>query len=344
MRTGHFGATSCYGAGVFSTLTRILRTLVLASALIASLAHASPRVDELLSQGVELRRQGNDAAALERFREAHKLEPGPRTLAQMGLAEQALGFWMAADRHVRLALETAQDPWIRKHRPALEQALTLIDSHLTQLHITGSPDGAEVLVDGEAVGTLPLTKPLRVSQGTVVVDVRAKGYVPISRPLQIAPGMTGREHFALQPLPAKTAAGVPEPQPLDVTPIASPTPPPEKSTEKTTGRLRVLGWVAAAAGAGALGWGIYEHLALRTRKRDYTNGGCERMTSARCDGLASDGKTAQTLMFVGYGLAAALAATSIIAFVNDRPASGDQVAITCVPTLATPGASCALRF
>jgi tetratricopeptide (TPR) repeat protein len=325
---------------VLSTLVKSFRGALLLSIFIAPFAHASSRADELLSQGVELRRQGNDAAALERFREAFRLAPTPRAVAQMGLAEQALGFWTIAGQHVGRALEAKEDPWIRKYQAALEQALTVINSHLEQLHITGTPDGAEVLVDGQSVGTLPLTQPLQVSQGTIVVEVRAKGYVAISRPVQIAPGIQGREHFALQPgrsLDATTAAPT---QPAE-TPVPTT---PGIQTERAGRTLRIVAWTSAAAAAGALGLGIYSQLALRDRKQDYDNGNCAVVTSPRCDTLAERGKKAQTVMFVSYGLAAALTATSIISFANDKPSRDGVLALTCVPTLVAPGATCAFRF
>ena len=307
---------------------------------IAPLAHASSRADDLLTQGVELRRQGNDAAALDRFREAFKLAPTPRALAQMGLAEQALGFWTIAGQHVRRALEAKEDPWIRKYQAALEQALTVINSHLEQLHITGTPDGAEVLVDGQPVGTLPLTQPLQVGQGTIVVEVRAKGYVAISRPVQISPGIQGREHFALQPGRSTEATTTAATQPTEVPVPTTPGTQPERSVRP----LRIVAWTSAAAAAGALGLGIYSQLALADRKHDYDNANCAVVPSPRCDTLAEQGKKAQTVMFVGYGLAAALTVTSIISFVNDKPSRDGVLALTCGPNLAAPGATCAFRF
>ena len=119
---------------------------------------------------------------------------------------------------------------------------------------------------------------------------------------------------------------------------------PGTQPESASRPLRVVAWTSAAAAAGALAWGVYEHLTLRERKRDYDNGNCAVVTSTKCDTLADQGKTAQTLMFVGYGLAAALTATSIISFINDKPSHGDPIALTCVPNLVAPGAACVFRF
>lgn len=305
--------------------------------------HAASRADELLERGIEARRKGRDAEALERFREAYKIDPSPRALAQMGLAEQALGQWMIASQHLRRALSTTDDPWIRKHGAALEQALTEIDSHLGQLDITGIPAGADVLVDGEWVGTLPFSEPLRVSIGTIVVDVRREGYVPVSRPVKVSANIPGREYFSLRPV-APTAVAPPPATPANNAPaapeIASTT-----AKRKTGARpARIVGWTSAVFATGALGWGIYEHLTLRDLKSRYEGTGCFTAWSPPCPSLDRQGKIAETLMFVGYGLAAALTATSIISFALDQPPD-DRLSFACAPTLgATGGAFCAVRF
>ena len=76
----------------------------------------------LLREGIELRRAGRDAEALARFERAHAVEPSPRTLAQMGLAEQALGRWVRAEAHLRAALAPRDDAWIERNRAALDAA------------------------------------------------------------------------------------------------------------------------------------------------------------------------------------------------------------------------------
>jgi hypothetical protein len=56
---------------------------------------ANPPVDEtadaMITRGVELRRHGDDQAALPVLRAAYQREPTPRAAAQLGFVEQALG-------------------------------------------------------------------------------------------------------------------------------------------------------------------------------------------------------------------------------------------------------------
>src|SRR5207244_1663513 len=51
-------------------------------------------VEALLDQGYALRERGDDDQALAKFQAAYRLAPEPRALAQIALAEQALGRWL----------------------------------------------------------------------------------------------------------------------------------------------------------------------------------------------------------------------------------------------------------
>src|SRR5450432_505854 len=76
----------------------------------------------LMRQGIELRRAGRDQDALDLFQRAERVAPSPRGLAQIGLAEQALGRWVAANRHLGSALKNQGDPWIARNHAKLEKA------------------------------------------------------------------------------------------------------------------------------------------------------------------------------------------------------------------------------
>src|SRR5262245_3668291 len=60
--------------------------------------------EKLMSSGIALRRDHKNAEALDLYRQAWALAPSPRVQAHMGLAEQALGQWLEAERDIRAAL------------------------------------------------------------------------------------------------------------------------------------------------------------------------------------------------------------------------------------------------
>ncbi|HET6148915.1 MAG TPA: PEGA domain-containing protein [Polyangia bacterium] len=327
--------------------------------------------DDLISEGMELRRKGDDAAALKRFREAYELTRSPRALAQMGLAEQALGSWSAADQALRAALESASDPWIGKHRVVLEQALATINRHLGMLEIAGSPEGAEIWVDGEKAGVLPAK--IRVTTGTVVVEVRRRGFVSVRRTTSVGGGELTRERFNLQRSAAATsseavapgaaatdaaarsgsgaAIAVPdsvqagsaqEPDTPGVEAAAAP------ASDGASWRPPAI-WTMGGAAAAAIAFGTAEVFVSRGKAGSFNgmvncNSSLPDRGGQRCADLYDDGQRARTLALVGFGVGAALAATSLVLFLT-TPDPLDRRALACAPHAgADVGLSCALVF
>jgi tetratricopeptide (TPR) repeat protein len=169
-------------------------------------APAAAEADALILQGLKLREQGQDAQALELFERAQELAPTPRALAQRALAEQALGDWVQADVHLREALAAGGDPWIAQHRVALDGALAVIGDHLGQLQINGGLDGAELRLDGQLVGRLPLLAPLRVVVGRPLLEVTLPGHYPVRREITIKAGSLSTESIELAKVPAQPPA------------------------------------------------------------------------------------------------------------------------------------------
>jgi len=181
------------------SMTRFICLIAFAVALLfeATPVAAQESADELIDRGIDLREENRDADALALFERAHQLSPTPRALAQIALAEQALGRWLAAERHMSDALGLT-DPWIEERRAPLERALEATRRHLGRVEVTGGVPGAEVVVNGRSAGALPLDGPITVEAGTVVLEVRAAGYLAIQRSIQVAAGSLAREDITLQ--------------------------------------------------------------------------------------------------------------------------------------------------
>lgn len=162
---------------------------------IAGQARAASEPDDLVSQGVERRRHGDDSGALCLFEEAYGKGHSPRALAQMALAEQALGKWVAASEHIRQALGLERDPWILKNRSVLNESAARVAEHVGQIDILGGTPGAEVRLDGVARGILPLRQPLAATTGTVTIDLLMRGRLPLRRTTSVRAGEITRESF-----------------------------------------------------------------------------------------------------------------------------------------------------
>lgn len=162
-----------------------------------SLAELGDRAEALIRRGVELRKAGHDDQALDAFRASYQAKPTPRALAQMGLAEQALGRWVDGERDLKGALTAPDDPWIARNLVTLKRSLAAVSEHLGSVQIVGTPAGARVVFDEREVGKLPLESAARAPAGEVMVTVSAAGFADISRKVTVVPGGLVREVIAL---------------------------------------------------------------------------------------------------------------------------------------------------
>lgn len=182
--------------------------------LVNGQAHAEPGdVEGLVREGVALRKAGKDREALDMFRRAASVQRTPRVVGQIGLAELALGLWVEADSDLRESLAAPRDAWIQKNRPNLEQAVKAIGRHIGTLSVWGTPQGAEILINGHIVGTLPTSAPIRVLVGASNLVVRAKGYEAMNRPIEVQPDGQTTEQVDLAPTPVAPPAAVGPPMP-----------------------------------------------------------------------------------------------------------------------------------
>lgn len=288
------------------------------------------QADELIRQGVELRKSGNDDKALEAFRTSFQLQPTPRAQAQVALAEQALGLWVDAERDLKEALRATTDPWVSKNAKALSGAMATVEQHLGSLQLLGTPAGAVVKIDERVVGKLPFAQPIRVNAGEVLVSVSFDGYFEIDRKLTVSVGRLVRETIALHAQPRLVtspvaSAGDTRSRPADNqltairdTPTTSPEPPAAKSTDSqrrfSTGQR--LGIGAVVLGAAAAGVGGYFVSRAISRNNESSRAGCvgdvcnNAGKSVRDQALTAGNRA--TIAFAAAGVLAAGGVTLLI--------------------------------
>lgn len=218
----------------------------------ATLAHADETPADLVQRGVELRIERKDEEALALFRRAYAIAPEPRTRIQIGLAEQALGMWVAAEADLEAGLAAKDDPWVAKNAETIEEALRTVRSRLGSLEVRTNAKDAELFVDGASMGKLPLPRAARLVVGPHRIEVRAPGYTSSARSVEIASGAIVRETFELAP-EAPESERSPRPAPplahdAAVVPDAGSTP---GSAQRTLGWALVGVGVAAGAFSGA---------------------------------------------------------------------------------------------
>jgi len=222
---------------------------------------SNKEIDALIKKAIELRREGRDKEALVELRRAADIERQPRVAAQIGMAEQALGLWPAAERDLREGLAHDNDPWIKQNHATLQEALTFIEGHLANLDVWGPPDGAEMYLDGERVGVFPLPGPVRVPAGNPELLIQAKGFSAVRRPLEVKAGANVREHVVLRSLALDLPP--PEPAPAEAPPIApAPKVVEAPAAEDEDPSIFSRWWFWTAAGVVVAGAGVGTYLAL----------------------------------------------------------------------------------
>jgi hypothetical protein len=306
---------------------------------------AAASEEDLINRGIALREARDDGAALEAFRQAYNLERGARALAQVALAEQALGRWAEAETDLGQAIGRSDDPWIARNKALLNQALVEIQEHLGSLQLTGGVPGAEVLVNGASVGRLPLAKPLRVTAGSVTLEVRAPNYLPTSRTVSIPRRGLARETVVL--LGAASPGAPPAPSPPAARAAGETRP-----LEAWPARTKVgLAFAAGAVVSAAIGTTF---LFVRDgRAQDFNNAGCGTAAlTPPCESLRDREETAVTWVVTGMLGAAVLG--GVAAYLLLWPSGGDpgrvanadsDIGLRCAPS---PGGgvslTCSGRF
>jgi len=307
---------------LLTSVGRVLR-LSLVTVLVALLATRSsaansPNGDQLIQEGLELRREGKDADALEKFQRAHEQTPSARALAQIALAEQALGRWVDAEAHLDLVLEM-KDPWLTERRSLLTKALAEVRTKLGTLEVHANQKGAEVFVDGSRKGTIPLA-PMRMSTGTHEVVLTAKGSKRTVRTVRVKGNATTLLDVELTPDRDSrvTEARQNRPKTERPTPSGDAT---RASTDRPASWQRTAAWIALAS-AGALLIGSVTAHVIREREAALYNDDsrCLRGTLSRLEACGDNkqaAETAQTFAVVGYVATGITLGASIALFATD---------------------------
>jgi len=253
LRSSRAKWSSALGVNMFTSLRFAVFLIAVAGSVLPAMGANAEDVEAILKKGTDLRRQGRDAEALAEFQRAQRIQNSPRAMAQIALAEQALGLWQDASNHLGHALEQASDPWIAKNRPVLDSALSTIHEHLGAVEVAGTPAGAEILLDGIRVGNLPSVSTW-VTPGDVSLQVKANGYTDALRTLKVSQGGHVREHVDLRRAPsAAVVANLGAAAPVDQPPTLIANAPSAAAPEGTSDIPKHSRWgIWALVGAGAV--------------------------------------------------------------------------------------------
>jgi hypothetical protein len=318
---------------------------------LGGVARAADDEDALIRRGVELRKGGDDRAALQELERAYQVARSPRAAAQLGFAEQALALWPQAETHVSESLRAKDDPWINKNRAVVEEALRTIRSHVGRIEISGDRPGAGVAVNGQRVGTLPLAQPVAVSAGPVDIEVKATGYLPAVKTVNVAAGEYARVSFALvaqpqpppfAPVPAPRGPAVMSPVPVISGGAAASAAAPDAVADSGHGR-RVAAIGIGAAGVVAIGAGVACSLVGRNKFDAINDDAAADRPYNESNGNWKTYETSAVALYVVGG--AALVAGSALYLTSRRGESrGAAMSLSPVVTPSRAGVALSVRF
>jgi hypothetical protein len=307
-------------------------------------------VRELFRKGVAAFKAKNHDEARTRLLEAWTIRQTPDVAAMLGQVELRLERYRDAAEHLDYALRNVpaaeSDAFIEKVRTGFEKAKV----HVTGLRISVNKPGAEVLIDGRAVGMSPINQVIFIEPGEHVVEAKLNG-VSGSDPINADAGKETSAEVTLPGVPAATRAQpAPVAQPIarttphDVAPLPPPVPyvPPAQSRRSLA--PVIVGGVVFAAGIGT-GVGLRlagssKHDTVNTLSSRVGVGGCANGSGSQSDCAAlldaarsfDRYRNWSTAGFVVAG--AALVATSVYWF---WPRSSSRDRATSVKSLRIDG-------
>jgi tetratricopeptide (TPR) repeat protein len=316
-------------------LSLALPVLTLEPVHAAESGAATSEYEEHVEHGIALRRSGQDREALAAFQRAELMSPySARVQVHLAGTYQALGDWLRADEYLKRALAQPSDPFVQRHRDTLDLAQQTIADHIGLLEIEGSPAGAEVRLDGEIQGTLPLAQPIRTLAGAYTLDLSRPGYYRLRRPVTVFGARLTREVVNLA---ADAGAPGSAPQTSGVARDGA-----------TGGGANWLPWTlgglgVAAAGVSTLAWLSRERHAERWNDDDR----CQRpglTRAAVCGAERAASQRAEATLLVSAAAAGLFAAGAVLSVVLSGPSPREAERAQLACGLKGVWVTCAAQF
>ncbi len=258
--------------------------------------------------------RGDHREACEKFRESHRLDPAAGTLLNIGdcaeRTEQLALAWRSYSEALQLLpTEDRRTAFAKSKLAEVEARVPWLTVRLAE----GTPDDAQVIRDGVALGRAAFGVPFPVDPGRLALTVRADGREDKLYTLTLEVGARREETLEVgPPTPPSAVARPPASRPAPVAPDPKPTAPSKERGTTSSGGTRTLGIVLAGIGvAGFATSGVAAAMILREKSavEDECNAD-RRCTSAGLD-AASTGRTldvvgtaAFAVGVVGVGLGA----------------------------------------
>ncbi len=297
--------------------------------------------EALIRQGIELRRQGDDVRAEGYFKRAYEIAHTPRSMAQLGLVELAIGDNMAAELYLTNAL-AGDDAWIRSYQKTLEDSRLSARGHLMQVIVTDAPPGSSALVEKEPRVDLHLDGVLWLKPGSTVVVFSAAGYQTVTTTVRGRAGTVQRLAIGMVRVPVTTEPSPAEPAPIKPTPASTPATDDGTTPTRSIRRWTGVGVAVGVAGAALGGVGAALLVTSNSKRDDIesaANGGTKPYdpSDGNWHSLQRDGIG----LMIGGAVAIAFGATLVLMGRHETTPAGQ---ISLAPAIGPTGVTVVGRF
>ncbi|HEX2871828.1 MAG TPA: PEGA domain-containing protein [Polyangiaceae bacterium] len=200
---------------------------------------------------IKLYEEADYALALAEFERVYELVPDYRVLYNIGQVSIQMGRYARAYRTLKEYVARGGAELAPDRAAAVQADLTLLSGKVARVSLQVEQAGAQLSVDGVAVGRSPLAEPLVVDVGEHRLQVELAGYVTQSRSLTLAGGDRREVAFTLQATPSAAPTTAPLAAPREQPRVTPPEP--ANRTSSTRGTWLGVGWgTTGALAAGAL--------------------------------------------------------------------------------------------
>jgi hypothetical protein len=307
-----------------STTSIILLLLLAQAAQPAVVPEDAIEAEKLRAEAAGLYDKGDYTGALKQLEASYAKHPLPRTLSLIAQVNENLGRLVEAmdalQRHLEIAPSSSEiGAWVGD-----------LQQRLGRLTLACDTIGAEITVDGKAVGVVPLAKPVWVVPGEHQVLAMKKGAVPVVKRVEVKAGeskevMVGPiaavgedQGSPSPPRPMLAPALNSSPAPTEVA-LASP---PPRSPRRGWWLGRRWTWLAAGSTVMVAGAGAIVTRSVHSRFDDLRRscGFASRDQLGCSDDEIDSLRTRRDIANVLWGLAGAAAvSTGILWFLEGRP-------------------------
>jgi tetratricopeptide (TPR) repeat protein len=253
-------------------------------------------------EGVDAYKEGRFRDAIDLFLEADQLAPSAALSFNIGAAYEKLDEPAAALRWYRDYLRRAPDASDRAHVDTLVSGFehTLQSSGVQQMTVTSTPEGAELVVDGQSVGVTPFT--LELAPGSHVLSLKLAGRAPASRTVELPADHAMDVAMELGAEEIHEKDETPPARPVRDAAVPATTPHDARSDDGKL--LTTAGWVGIAAGGAALGGALVFELLRQSAESDAKSDHTQVGYADKLDTMYGRQTAARVMLGVGAGLAA----------------------------------------